>query len=129
MSISCPADRVHLSLLGDEAEVHRPPSALENRLEDAVVARRVGAGEALAVQAADARADAHARGLGGAGSSHELAERAGIRAAKMEIPVETAMTQPYSRSSLVGKLGCSRLLEGAEERPGGSRRLTPATQP
>ena len=28
-------------LLGDEAEVHRPPSALENRLEDAVVARRV----------------------------------------------------------------------------------------
>ena len=47
-------------LLGDEAEVHRPPSALENRLEDAVVARRVGAVDALAVQAADARAEAHA---------------------------------------------------------------------
>ena len=37
-------------LLGDEAEVYRPPSTLEDRLEDAVVACRVGA----AVQAADA---------------------------------------------------------------------------
>ena len=47
-------------LLGDEAEVHRPPSALEDRLEDAVVARRVGAIDTLAVQAANARAEAHA---------------------------------------------------------------------
>ena len=39
------ARRVELAdavpLLGDEADVHRPPSALENRFEDAVVARRV----------------------------------------------------------------------------------------
>ena len=49
-------------LLGDEAEVPppRPSSALEDWLEDAVVAGRVGAVDALAVQAADARAEAHA---------------------------------------------------------------------
>ena len=44
-------------LLGDEAEVHRPPAALEDWLEDAVVAVRVGAVDPLAVQAADAGAD------------------------------------------------------------------------
>ena len=47
-------------LLGDEAEVHRPPAALEKRLKDAVVAGRVGAIDTLAVQAANARAEAHA---------------------------------------------------------------------
>ena len=41
-------------LLGDETEADRPPAALEDRLEDAVVAGRVGAVDALAVQAADA---------------------------------------------------------------------------
>ena len=38
----------------------RPPAALEDRLEDAVVAGRVGAVDPLAVQAADARAEPHA---------------------------------------------------------------------
>ena len=47
-------------LLGDEAEVHRPPAALEDRLENAVVAARVGTVDPLAVQAADARAEPHA---------------------------------------------------------------------
>ena len=44
-------------LLGDEAEVHRAPAALEDRFEDAVVAARVGAVDPLAVEAADARAE------------------------------------------------------------------------
>ena len=44
----------------DEAEVHRPPAALENRLEDAVVTALVCAVDPLAVQAADARAEPHA---------------------------------------------------------------------
>ena len=39
-------------LLGDEAEVHCWPGALEDRLEDAVVAALVGAVDALAVQPA-----------------------------------------------------------------------------
>ena len=47
-------------LLGDEAEVHRPPAALEDRLEDAVVAVSVGAVDPLAMQAADAGAEPHA---------------------------------------------------------------------
>ena len=47
-------------LLDDEAEVHRPSAALEDRLEDAVVTGRVGAVDPLAVQAADARAEPHA---------------------------------------------------------------------
>ena len=47
-------------LLGDEAEVHRPTAALEDRLEDAVVAGRVGAVDPLAVQAADSGAEPHA---------------------------------------------------------------------
>ena len=47
-------------LLGDEADVHRPPAALQDRLEDAVVAGRVGAIDPLAVQAANTRAEAHA---------------------------------------------------------------------
>ena len=47
-------------LLGDEAEVHRPTAALEDRLEDAVVAGRVGAVDSLAVQAADSGAEPHA---------------------------------------------------------------------
>ena len=47
-------------LLGDEAEVHGPTAALEDRLKDAVVAGGVGAVDALAVQAADAGAEPHA---------------------------------------------------------------------
>ena len=47
-------------LLGDETEVHRPPTALEDRLEDAVVASRIGAVDPLAVQAADSGAEPHA---------------------------------------------------------------------
>ena len=49
-----------IPLLGDETEVDRPPAALEDRLEDAVVAVGVGAVDALAVQAADAGAEPHA---------------------------------------------------------------------
>ena len=41
-------------------KVHRPPSALEDRLEDAVVAVGVGAVDPLAVQAADSGAEPHA---------------------------------------------------------------------
>ena len=47
-------------LLGEQTEVHRPPPTLKDRLQDTVVPCRVGAVDALAVQAADARAEAHA---------------------------------------------------------------------
>ena len=61
---SAPESRVELAdavpLLGDEADVHRPPAARQDRLEDAVVAGRVGARDPLAVQAAHARAEAPA---------------------------------------------------------------------
>ena len=50
--------RSHCS--GDEAEVHRTTAVVEDRLEDAVVAGRVGAVDPLAVQAADAGAEPHA---------------------------------------------------------------------
>lgn len=52
------ADRTHASFDGQRAEPPADqPAALDDRLEDAVVAGRVGAVDRLAVQAADARAD------------------------------------------------------------------------
>lgn len=48
-----------IPLLGDEMEVNGPVPALGNRFQDAMVARGVGAASALAVEAPDARTEAH----------------------------------------------------------------------
>ena len=72
-------------LLGDEADVHRPPAALQDRLEDAVVAGRVGAIDPLAVQAAHARAEAHADHRDG--GDVDLGVAVGVGVVRFEVEV------------------------------------------
>ena len=72
-------------LLGDEADVHRPPAARPDRLEDAVVAGRVGARDPLAVQAAHARADAHADQRDG--GDVDLGVAVGVGVVRVEVEV------------------------------------------
>ena len=72
-------------LLGDEADVHRPPAALQDRLEDAVVAGRVGARDPLAVQAAHARAEAQADQRDG--GDVDLGVAVGVGVVRFEVEV------------------------------------------
>ena len=75
--------RSHCSAM--RREVHRPTAALEDRLEDAVVAGRVGAVDPLAVQAADSGAEPHADHA--EGSEVDLGVAVGVGVVLFEVEV------------------------------------------
>ena len=90
-------------LLGDEAEVHRPPAVLEKRLKDAVVAGRVGAIDTLAVQAANAREEAHADHR--EGGEVDLGVAVGVRVVLFEVEVALVVEHTVEHEGRVARSG------------------------